>query len=200
MRSKNRYPGMDTAITKQIQYHAWRLKQMPCFCCEDIEDVEQELLCEVLDCLEKYNKEKSSIGTFVDQIITRRSNNMIQRRLSIKRGGKTTTISLDIYDEFGEAFVDKIPDPESTEHHERAIDVAHAISMLPSPWQDLTKLLQIYTITEVASMTGKSRAAIYRILEQLRPYFIELLPYLNQGGHPIPKPGIKPSTKGECHE
>lgn len=200
MRSKNRYPGMDPAIVKQIQYHAWRLKQMPCFCSEDIEDIEQELLCEVFECLAKYNKQKSSLGTFVDQIVTRRSNNMIQRRLSLKRGGKCTTISLDVCDEYGVALVDKLPDEQSFEDLDLALDVAHIVCRLPEGTQRITTLLQTYTITEVASMTGKSRAAIYRLLEQIRPCFIELLPYLNQGGHPKLKSGIKPSTKGEPHE
>ncbi len=199
MRSRNRYPGMDNTIVKQIQYHAWRLKQMPCFFSEEIEDVEQELLCEVFECLSKFNKEKSSLGTFVDQIITRRSNNMIQRRLSIKRGGRTTTISLDIVDDFGVAMVDTIPDP-----HERnldfVIDVAQALGAVPEPWREFATLLQTHTITEVASLTGKSRAAIYRILEQLRPCFIDLLPYLNQVGHTELETGIKPSTKGEAHD
>ena len=142
MRSKNRYPGMDPAIVKQIQYHAWRLKQMPCFCSEDIEDIEQELLCEVLKCLAKYNKQKSSLGTFVDQIITRRSNNMIRRRLSLKRGSKSTTISLDVCDEYGVALVDKLPDEQSFEDLNLVLDVAHIVCRLPEGTQRITTLLQ----------------------------------------------------------
>ena len=200
MRSKNRYPGIDPAIVKQIQYHAGRLKQMPCFRSEDIEDIEQALFCEVLACLAKYNEKKSRLGTFVDRIITRRSNNMIQRRLSLKRGGQSTTVSLDECHEDGVALVDKLPDEPSIEDLDLVLDVANIVCHLPEGTQKITTLLQTYTITEVASMTGKSRAAIYRLLEQIRPCFIELLPYLNQGGHPKLQYGIKPSTQGETHE
>ena len=200
MRSKNRYPGIDPAIVKQIQYHAGRLKQMSCFSSEDIEDIEQELFCEVLACLAKYNKQKSSLSTFVDRIITRRSNNMIQRRLSLKRGGQSTTFSLDECNEDGVALVDKLPDEPSFEDCDLALDVAHIVCRLPEGTQKITTLLQTYTMTEVARITGKSRAAIYRLLAQIRPCFIERLRSLNQGGHPKPQSGIKSSTQGKNHE
>ena len=178
MKSQNRYPGIDRAIVKQVQYHAWRLSKMACFAQEELEDLEQELFLQVHNCMDKYDAEKSSIPTFVDQIVSRRSNNIIQKRMSLKQGGKSIISSINEEDESGVELLDKIPSSESRATDDFRIDVQRVMKSLPPTWRELCLQLQVYTITEISKITGKSRASIYRIVEQMRAIFAELVPYI----------------------
>ena len=110
MRSGNNYSGLEPEIVKQLKYHAWRLKQMKCFESQEIEDIEQDLLLEIWPALSKFDRSKSSLATFVDKLLSRRSNNLIHKHMCIKRGGKTQTLSLDKEDENGQTLMDYLAD------------------------------------------------------------------------------------------
>ncbi|WP_341823136.1 hypothetical protein [Wolbachia endosymbiont (group A) of Clivina fossor] len=44
---KNSYQGIDSTIVKHVRFQASRLKSKSCFINESLEDIEQELFCQV---------------------------------------------------------------------------------------------------------------------------------------------------------
>lgn len=191
MRSRNNYSGLDPEIVKQLKYHAWRLKQMKCFESQEIEDIEQDLLLEIWPALSKFDRTKSSLATFVDKLLSRRSNNLIHKHMCIKRGGKTQTLSLDKEDENGQTLMDYLADDHCFEDEiSIRIDVSKVIHQLPESLQTLCEQLKIFTITEVSHMSGRSRAAIYRDLELMRPMFFPTSVYIRRCEQFFPQCGI----------
>lgn len=168
MRSHNNYLGIEPEIIKQLKYHAWRLKQLKCFELHDIEDIEQDLLIEIYSSISKFDKAKSSLNTFINNVIKRRSNNLISKELCIKRNGKT--ISLDQEDNNGQSIIDYLTDNHSFED---SVDINRIINQLPQSLKKLCEQLKLFTITEVSQMSNRSRASIYRDLEILRGYFMK---------------------------
>ncbi len=189
MTSKNKYLELDPAIAKPIRYHAWRLKRSKYLAHHDIEDIEQDLLYELYSCLSQYNEKKGSFQSFANKVISRRSNNLIYRQLSAKRGAKVHTASLNQENAKGYTLLDSVPDNNWVEQDlEVQIDVNNYVSKLPKDWQLLCQQLKLFTVTEIAKMSGRSRATIYRDLELIRPLLTPLLVYLNKSEQNYPNP------------
>ncbi len=163
MTSKNKYLGLDPAMAKSIRYHAWRLKRSKYLAHHDTEDIEQDLLYELYSCLSQYNEKKGSFQSFANKVISRRSNNLIYRQLSAKRGAKVPTASLNQENAKGYTLLDSVPDNNWIEQDlEIQIDVNNYISKLPRDWHLLCEQLKVFTVTEIAKISGRSRATIYR--------------------------------------
>lgn len=170
MKSHNAYTGIDPSIISQIRYHACRLKHRKCFSNTDIEDIEQDLILGILPAFAKYNKDKSSIGTYFSNIISNISNSLILKHTYIKYGGKTDQVCLD--SEY------QIEAPDSFEDLALSIDVNK--QKLPEHLQIFCEQLKTFTVTEMAQMTGRSRQAIYRNLKSLRSIFLPCLCYIKK--------------------
>jgi RNA polymerase sigma-70 factor (ECF subfamily) len=111
--------------------------------------------------------------------------------MCIKRGGKTQTLSLDQEDENGQTLMDYLADDHCFEDEiSIRIDVSKAIDQLPESFQALCEQLKIFTITEVSHMSGRSRAAIYRDLELMRPMFFLNSVYIRRCEQFFPQCGI----------
>jgi DNA-directed RNA polymerase specialized sigma24 family protein len=175
MRSRNAYPGLAPEIIKQIRYHAWRLKQLPCFARQEIEDLEQDLLGEIWPTLARHNKNRSKLSTYVSRIASRRSITLIQRQLRLKRGSRFSMVSLEAEDETGQTLLDQLADSHCFEGKSTlCLDIAGAVSHLPETHQVLCEQLKTYTITEISRLNTRSRASIYRDLETMRVTFFPL--------------------------
>ncbi len=85
MKSKNSYLGVNPIIVQQIRFHAKRLKQHKCFVEYDLEDIEQELLCDIWSYLDQYDKNRGAFSTFITKLVQSRANNLLHKQLCIKR-------------------------------------------------------------------------------------------------------------------
>ena len=84
MKSKNSYLGIDSIVVKWIKYYSRSLNKNRYFINESLEDIEQELFCEVWPCLNQYDETRSSFSTFVAQLTKSRANNLLLKRKCIK--------------------------------------------------------------------------------------------------------------------
>ncbi len=58
---KNSYQGIDSTIVKHVRFQASRLKSKSCFINESLEDIEQELFCQVWQYLNQHDEKRSIV-------------------------------------------------------------------------------------------------------------------------------------------
>lgn len=174
LKSQNHYPGIPPEITDQITYHAQRLKCMHCFLKESLEDIEQMLLVEVWSSLPKFNPNKSVLSTYVDKILHHRSCNLIRHQLTQKRGMRRDEVSLGHFYEEGRHPMKDILSERAhydLQQLDRLADLDWIMSILPDQKRTLCQALKNNTISELATLQGRSRAAIYREVELISQQF-----------------------------
>lgn len=159
MKSRNSYSGIDPKVVNLIKFYAKYYKSFKCSTDQDIEDIEQDLFCEFLSCIDQYDKTKGSLSTFANQVAKNRIHNLIRKQLHT-----TPNLKNDMQQQ-SYCFED-----ESI----LRVDVEQAISQLPMKWQILCEQLKHYSIAEVAEMNGMSRTTLHRILKKMRPKFASL--------------------------
>ncbi len=174
MQSKNKYPGIDPSIIKQIRKRARQIKSYKCCVSSDIEDIEQQLLCETWSDLSQYNGEESGRNAFIHSVIKNHAISLLRKQSCAKRGSKAGVSFVDITD------LDDVIDENSYFEDKVAasIDINEAISKLPKLWQDISHQLESHSISEIAEMHGISRTTIYKIREQIRAELSHLKIYL----------------------
>ncbi|WP_168464776.1 sigma-70 family RNA polymerase sigma factor [Wolbachia endosymbiont of Ctenocephalides felis wCfeT] len=159
MKSKNSFLGVNTTVIRWVKYYANRLNYNRYFINESLEDIEQELFCEVWPRLNQYDETRGSFGTFVAQLTRSCANNLL-----LKRKRTECFIEFDVDDD--------IPDHRCFEHDTAArFDVDYIFATLLEPERSICELLKSFTATEVAKITGMPRTTIYNILKQIRDKF-----------------------------
>ncbi|APR99009.1 RNA polymerase sigma factor [Wolbachia endosymbiont of Folsomia candida] len=159
MKSKNSYSGIDPIIVKYVRYHAYYLKYINYFAHESLEDIEQELFCEVLPFLDQYDEKRSSYNTFIAKVTQCRARNLLRSQSSAKH---QITFGVD----------DSLPDCKHLESGMIArIDVSEMMSRLPKSYRNICELLKIFNISEISKMTGIPKTTIYNVIRQIRSRF-----------------------------
>ncbi|MBC6686505.1 sigma-70 family RNA polymerase sigma factor [Wolbachia pipientis] len=156
MKSRNSYSGIDPKVVNLIKFYAKCYKSLTD---QDIEDIEQDLFCEFLSCIDQYDKTKGSLSTFAKQVVKNRINNLVR-----KHSRTTPKLENNVQQE-SYCFED-----ESI----LRIDVEQIISKLPKKWQVLCEQLKHHSIAEVADMNNMSRTTLYNILKKMRSKFASL--------------------------
>ncbi|WP_341810099.1 sigma-70 family RNA polymerase sigma factor [Wolbachia endosymbiont (group A) of Apotomis capreana] len=160
MKSKNIYKGINPTIIKYVKYHALKLKSKSCFADESLEDIEQELICQIWPYLSHYDETRSSFNTFIDRLVNSRARNLLHKHQCMKY---SMVFGLD----------DNIPDYKHFEDEVSLyFDMADIISTLPENWKNLCILLNDFTVAEVAEITGIPLSSVYYILKQMRNKFL----------------------------
>jgi hypothetical protein len=122
----------------------------------EIEDIEQELMCELLSCLNKIDESQGNVEHFIKKILARRAVNLLESFSRIKRG------SLIDFKEYAEN--DNL---NATEIHENFLNFERLLGHLPSKYKLLCRLLASHSVAEVARIIGKSRASVYYYLKHI---------------------------------
>ncbi|MFT0820043.1 MULTISPECIES: RNA polymerase sigma factor [Wolbachia] len=157
---KNSYQGIDSTIVKHVRFQASRLKSKNCFINESLEDIEQELFCQVWQYLNQHDEKRSSFSTFVARLANYCARNMLRNQLCLKRNITFDDIN------------DDIPDHRNSEI-EAIIrnDINNIISTLSEKDSNLCQLLKVFTITEASVITKIPKTTIYRTLKRIRDKF-----------------------------
>lgn len=159
MKSKNSYSGVNPIIVKYVKYYAGYLKRINYFTHESLEDVEQELFCEILPYLDQYDEEKSSYSTFIAKVAQCRARNLLRNHSYSKH---RITFGVD----------EDLPDCKYLESEMIArIDASEMISKLPKSYQNICELLKTLNISEVSKITGIPKTTIYNVIKQVRSRF-----------------------------
>jgi hypothetical protein len=122
----------------------------------EIEDIEQELMCELLSCLQKFDKRQGSIEHFVRKILERRSFNLLRDHLRTKRG------PFAVFREYIES-----DNSYRSAINDAGIELNWLMKSLPNEYKTLCRLLKSYSVAEAAKILGKSRMSLYRDLKEI---------------------------------
>jgi DNA-directed RNA polymerase specialized sigma24 family protein len=122
----------------------------------EIEDIEQELMCEVLECLHKFDETRGDLNHFIRKVLARRSVNLLESFGRIKRG------SFIKFKEYSEN-----DNSDGNEVSRNLTDLNLLADYLPSKYKLLCRLLMKYSVAETARIIGKSRAFVYRDLKRI---------------------------------
>jgi DNA-directed RNA polymerase specialized sigma24 family protein len=150
----NRYDGVDERVVMNVKICARNLKRSNLLRSMEIEDIEQELMCEVLECLHKFDEARGDLNHFIRKVLARRSVNLLQSSLCAKRGPFVN------FRECNENDSDELSSNRSTE-------LSLLSDYLPSRYKVLCKLLAGHSVTETSKIIGKSRAFVYRDLKRI---------------------------------
>ncbi|MBQ3564698.1 MAG: sigma-70 family RNA polymerase sigma factor [Alphaproteobacteria bacterium] len=160
----NRYDGIDKRIVSNVKTYAKNLKRKTIFRSMDTEDLEQELMCEVLSCVEKFDKRCGKFEHFIRKILNRRCATLIETYMRKKRDSiiKFSEYSDDVH---GNDF------QEFRELSEQRIEASEFINMLPIKFRMLFQLLSRYSIADTVMITGLSRSSICRDIKRMTSLF-----------------------------
>jgi RNA polymerase sigma-70 factor (ECF subfamily) len=144
----------------------------------------QDLLTDLLQRLPAYDSAKAHPRTFASRLIDHCIANMVEARLTAKRGAGRKPESLDVPvrttdGDTGCSRIDLVDEDtylQRTQHSARnlddlrdlRIDIEAALGHLPDDLRDLCERLQLETITEVAQSTGIPKSTLYDRIAQIR--------------------------------
>lgn len=146
----------------------------------DYKDIAQELRIDLLRRLPAYDAEKATLETYCSRLIDHRISDITTPTAASRAGRSAVSLDLPIEnngeDEFqaiGESlpesaglFADEIFDVETKANLK--LDVEAFLSTLPDDLRQCAALLQSYSISDAARISGLNRSTIYARIERLR--------------------------------
>lgn len=185
----NSYEGFEAYAVETIRIKALSLVGKAGFTRDDIDDIRQELTLDLLLRVPGYNPEKSAFNTFVSDLVDNGIARMIEARNAAKRDWKTRNDSLndDVQGAENE-WIEQIQivsqealpwnDGESLispfDQSDQKISLSKAIEGLSPKQHALCLLLSKKNVSEIASETGISRPALYRMIAGIRKRLLEM--------------------------
>ena len=156
----NRYNGIDKRIVSNVKMYAKNLKRRLIFRSMDLEDLEQELMCEILSCIGKFDEGCGELEHFIRKVLKRRCATLIETYMRKKRD---SIVRLSEYSD--EIHSDSFA--EFRELIEKRIEISDFIDMLPIKFRMLYQLLLRYSIADTVMITGLSRSGISRDISRI---------------------------------
>lgn len=155
-RRSNRYDGIDERVVAIIRAYARRLKYSKTFDSMDVEDLEQELMCDVIASLKNFDNNSSKLEHFTRKVIKRSAIDLIRLYARKKRNALlsqpvTYNDSMQQYEEL-----------------ERKLDLVSCTKKLPVRYQLLCQLrMSSYSLEEISKIVSLSRSTITRIFKKI---------------------------------
>ncbi|MBR1734635.1 MAG: hypothetical protein IJ730_04205 [Alphaproteobacteria bacterium] len=160
----NRYDGIDKRIVSNVKQYAKNLKRNITFRFMSIDDIEQELICEILACMDKFDSRCGELEHFIRKVLSRRCANLLETYTRKKRD---SIIKFSEYsDEVRNDRTDDIFSKYQTELEKRT-DVCRLISEMPIKYRLLYRLLLNHSIADTSKIIGISRFTILRDLKHI---------------------------------
>jgi RNA polymerase sigma factor (sigma-70 family) len=156
---RNKYPGLDKSVIKQVRFHAYKLKKrLPNW---QIEDLEQELMLEAWTAMKLFDPSIGNFQTFIRCVLEKRTRNLIKKEGNVKNGRDFVFVQLS--DDF-----DYCTEQGTVQETKYFLD--QLISKLPRKYRTLCEMLRYHSIVDIAKILGVSQNTIYRRLAILRRY------------------------------
>ena len=147
----------------------------------DREDVEQELMCDVLRRLPRFDPSRGAIGTFIARVVERHIAIILRdRRAPIRdyrRNGRSLNEDVvgedDGTDERGDTIDAQVnrPGRSDEDRSQLILDVHQVIDGLPEDLRTLCVRLKTQTVTEISLQTGTPRTTLYDAIRRIRVHF-----------------------------
>jgi DNA-directed RNA polymerase specialized sigma24 family protein len=152
--------GIDQKIVNSVRYYARKLKANIRFETEEICDLEQELMLFVCTKMNRFNDQKSQVGTFVSQILKNHTANLIREKYAKKSCDSGVFCDVDWQDFESENCAEDIVNA--------AYINAFVKRHLPKYLQNTFETLKYNDVKTTARLLGKSRSAIYTHIAKIR--------------------------------
>ena len=147
----------------------------------DREDLEQQLMCDVLRRLRRFDPSRGAIGTFIARIVERHIAIILRDRRAPIRDYRRNACSLndDLTGEDGETVerADAIdaqvnrPGRSDEDRSQLILDVHQVVDGLPEDLRTLCVRLKTQTVTEISIQTGMPRTTLYDAIRRIRGHF-----------------------------
>lgn len=165
----NRYDGIDKRIVLKVRRTAKVLKRHEIFSSIDLEDLEQELMCEVFCSLDKFDERCGNLEHFVRRVLDCRGKNLIRSYGRKKRNLIVKPLE----------YCDEIHNEKTEEAFnscqlafERRREVSRFLNELPNKYRLLHKLYEHYrSVVKIAEITGFPILRINRDLHRIARLF-----------------------------
>lgn len=174
-----------------IRVKARQLVRRPGFTVSDQEDIEQELTLHLLMKADQFDSDRSSINTFISQVVGSAAAMIVRKRERIKRcggegveikslestmiqsEGQSASLAASISSDDNYRRLGREP-ISATEQFESAYDVANAIAELAPELQSVCRSLSVRNHRQTRSELGMSRRAFDAALVKIREHFCNL--------------------------
>ena len=145
------------------------------------QDLEQDLLCDVLERLPRFDPSRGTLGTFIARVVERRIATIVRHRQAPKRDHRRNGPSLndEVIDETG-CLVERAetidcmtnrPGRSDEEHCELSLDVQAVVEKLPADLRELCLRLRSESVAEIVRTTGMPRTTVYDAIHRIRQHF-----------------------------
>ncbi|HOC94357.1 MAG TPA: sigma-70 family RNA polymerase sigma factor [bacterium] len=150
---------------------------------DDMEDIMQDIIVDLLERLPKYNPDKSSRHTFIDDLANNKIARMLCDKSAAKRHYSLAPATLDMVDgkvhgddaepvsEKNEICSDTSRTLSDFEIIELRQDIVRALKKLPPKLRDICVMLMQKNICAVAAETGIPKATLIDHIKKIRNYF-----------------------------
>lgn len=158
-------PTIDHSVVLRIaRKYASQLVGNYGFVPDDCVDLTQDLLLECLRRCRNYDPSRSGQHAFVKLVVRHGIASIIESRTALRRNGRIC----ELIDDFHGA-PSQIENPRDADHLK--MDVERLLVKLPPELVQLAQLLSTDSIASIGRITGRSRATIYRRINELRCAF-----------------------------
>ncbi len=167
----HRYPGLDTYLVKQVQYHAITLQRHPALQHAELADLEQELFLQFLLRQHTYHPNKATWTTFVDMVLNHCHKKLIRDAARKKRGYDAMHYSFEyitLANEKGRHLLLPKNNINDATHCELQCDLEQACNVLPIDLATLLIALHDAALCDIARSTNTPYPKCYGQLMRLR--------------------------------
>lgn len=169
--------GVDVDVVRLANKRAHSLTKRPGFCANDLEDLQQELICAAIEQLPKFDSARRGKLTFIGGILDKKAAQLFRNRMREKRDPTREAFSLDAAvpdsDDEAVAYSDLVADENYRAWRLRdlVIDVREALASLSPKLRIFAEFHVELRPSEVRKAAGMSKSSHHRAIKQLRKHF-----------------------------
>ncbi|GHS91288.1 hypothetical protein AGMMS49949_01410 [Alphaproteobacteria bacterium] len=154
--------------------YAWKLKKLPAFCDDTLEDLQQDLLLEVFEAWKLYDPDKGTPEKFAENVLKKRAANRLHKQFRLKKPTRLRRVSLQSVSE--EDLSDFSPWDEDLSFK---IGVEKLLQKMPALEGPVFNQLRLDSLRQTARTFGFSRGKLQILIEKNRPYFAPLAEFIS---------------------
>jgi DNA-directed RNA polymerase specialized sigma24 family protein len=148
----------DKEVIARINAYVRKLHRLKSTYFMDIEDIRQELLCELIAGAKSYDQSKGNFLSFANTILQRKYFTLIEKYNRTKRTAKFPIV------EYNDAY----QNPRVFDETAAAIDIGRLVSKLPCRYREIINLYLNHSVSEILGITGRHRSSVYADIKRAK--------------------------------
>ena len=169
--------GVDADVVRLAAKRAHSLIGKIGFGSDDLEDLQQELICAALEQLPKFDPERRGKLTFIGGVLDKKAAQLYRNRRRKRRDPYLESYSLDEpipdFEEEGATYCDIMGDEDDRSWRLRdfLIDMRDALASLPPKLRALVELHAVMLPDQARQAAGLAKSVHHRAMKQVRQHF-----------------------------